>query len=176
LRPAPLEIGCCAPEGMRAIHTAWLNTIERRSQSRFGPAGIYVNMSFNRESPLGRVVSFMPDEGRLTVKASVKAPFLLRPPHWAPHNEVRAFIGSKLVPVKWIGEYAGFDAKPGDELTITYPLLEFSHQVAGLWKGRPDLHLTYKWRGNMVSSVDPPAKLTPLFTGRPKRLPEPPGG
>ena len=31
--------GCCAPEGMRAIYTAWLNTIESRPQSSARPAG-----------------------------------------------------------------------------------------------------------------------------------------
>lgn len=166
--------GCCAPEGMRAIYTAWLHTIERRTKSSARPAGVYVNMSFSRESRWGRVVSFMPDEGRLTVKAAVRETFFVRSPHWASHAEVRAFRGSKRVPVEWVGEYVRFQAKPGDELTITYPLVEFTHQVAGLWKGRPNLQLTYKWRGNMVTSVDPPAKATPLFTGRPGLLPPSP--
>ncbi|MSU61091.1 MAG: hypothetical protein EXS31_01640 [Pedosphaera sp.] len=166
--------GCCAPEGMRAIYTAWLNTIERRPKTSAGPAGVYVNMSLNRESPWGRVVSFMPDEGRLTIKAAIREAFFLRPPHWAARTEVRAFIGTKRVFTDWVGDYVRLQAKPGDELTITYPLMEFTHQVAGLWKGRPNLQLTYQWRGNMVTSVNPPAKATPLFTSRPRLLPPPP--
>jgi len=166
--------GCCAPEGMRAIHTAWINTIDRYQKSPLGPAGVYVNQSFSRDSKWGSVVSFMPEAGRLTVKAAVKDAFFLRPPHWAPRESVRAFVGTKSIPVKWSGWYVRFDARPGDELTITYPLVEFTHAVAGLWNGRPDLKLTFKWRGNMVTSIDPPAKLTPLFTGKPKLLPPPP--
>jgi len=166
--------GCCAPEGMRAIYTAWLHTIERRPQSPAGPAGVYVNMNFNRESPWGRVFSFLPDEGRLTVKAAVRETFFVRPPHWAARAEVRAFRGTKRLPTEWVNDYVRFQAEVGDELTLTYPLLEFTHQVAGLWTGRPNLHLTYKWRGNMVTSVIPPAKATPLFTGRPRLLPPPP--
>src|SRR4030095_8756898 len=67
--------GCCAPEGMRAIYTAWRQTIDRRIGSDAGPAGVYVNMSFSRESSWGRVISFLPDEGRLTVKAAVQDRF-----------------------------------------------------------------------------------------------------
>jgi len=166
--------GCCAPEGMRAIYTTWHSTIERRPAATRHPAGVYVNMSFNRDSPWGRVVSFMPDEGRLTVKAGVSETFFLRPPHWAPRAEVRAFVGPKLVATAWVGDYVCFQAKAGDELTITYPLLEFNHRVFGLWEARPNLQLVFKWRGNMVTSVDPPAKATPLFTGWPRLLPPPP--
>ena len=36
--------------------------------------------------------------------------------------------------MKWSGDYVRFDARPGDELTITYPLVEFTHEVDGLWK------------------------------------------
>lgn len=167
--------GCCAPEGMRAIYTVWTNTIERRAESPFGPAGVYVNMSFSRSSPWGEVVSFMPDEGRLTIKSSVRDTFFLRPPHWVSQDEVRAYRGTEPVPVQWSESYVRFDAAPGDELTITYPLVEFTHQVTGLWKGsRPDLVMTFKWRGNMVVGVDPPPNATPLFLGRPRQLPMPP--
>src|SRR5262249_117474 len=135
--------GCCAPEGMRAIYTVWLNTIERRASSPTGPAGGYVNMSLNPESPLVGVVSFMPNQGRLTVKAAVRETFFVRPPHWADRAEVRTFISTNRVPADWVGDYVRFRAEPGDELTISYPLLEFTHQVSDLWKGRPNLQLTY---------------------------------
>src|SRR6185436_10458639 len=136
--------GCCAPEGMRAIHTAWMNTIDHYQKSPLGPAGVYVNSSFSRDSKWGRVVSFVPETGRLTVKATVKKPFFLRPPHWTPHEKVRAFVGTKSIPVKWSGSYVRFDARPGDELTITYPLVEFTHEVAGLWSRQPNLKLAFK--------------------------------
>jgi hypothetical protein len=167
--------GCCSPEGMRAIYTAWTNVIDRLPDSKLGPAGVYVNMSFSRESPWGEVVSYMPDAGRLTVKAGVRDSYFLRPPHWAPREDVRAFIGTKSVPVRWSGDYVRFDSvAPGDELTIAYPLVAFSHRVQGLWHERPQLKMTYEWLGNMVTSVNPPAKETPIFTGRPRLLPAPP--
>ena len=167
--------GCCAPEGMRAIHTAWVHTIEHYPKSPLGPAGVYVNSSFTRDSKWGRVVSFMPEQGRLTVKAAVEEAFFLRPPHWAARNEVHAFVGTKSNPIKWSGDYLRFDARPGDELTITYPLMEFSHEVEGLWKATaPQLRVRFQWLGNMVVSATPAAKGTPLFSRTPRTLPPPP--
>jgi hypothetical protein len=165
--------GCCAPEGMRAIYTTWLRTIERRPQSQWGPAGVYVNMSFQRESPWGRVVSFYPDSGRLTVRASVADVFYLRPPHWASRDQVRAFNGTTAIPVKWSGDYVCFNrVRPGEEITITYPLISFTQEVEGLWKtSAPNLHLTFRWLGNMVTDSSPAGGPTPLFTGKPRLLP-----
>jgi hypothetical protein len=167
--------GCCAPEGMRSIYTTWTNTIVRLPKSVWGPAGVYVNLSFNRDSKWGRVVSYMPQTGRLTVKAAVKDAFYLRPPHWALRNQVHAFVGEKSIPVKWVGDYVGFNAKPGDELTITYPLISFTHRVSGLWNScAPKLEMTFKWLGNMVVSASPAGGRTPLFTGKPRLLPPAP--
>ena len=167
--------GCCAPEGMRAIYTAWIETIGPRSESRLGPAGIYVDMSLSRGSRWGEVVSFLPDEGRLTVKTAVRDTFFLRPPHWAPRDRVRAFVGTKSVSVRWSDAHVRFDAQPGDEITITYPLITFTQQVGGLWKdSAPKLHMTFRWCGNMVTSADPAPLLTPLFLGKPRVLPPAP--
>jgi hypothetical protein len=167
--------GCCVPEGMRAIYTSWSNVIDRLETSSLGPAGVYVNICLGRESKWGRVVSFFPDTGRLTVAAGVKDTFFLRPPHWAPRDKVRAFVDGKAVPLKWSGSYVQFDnAAPGNELTITYPLVQFTHEVSGIWPSKPNLKVTYRWLGNMVTSVDPPPTKTPLFLGHPRLLPTPP--
>ena len=177
--------GCCAPEGMRAIYTTWSHVIDHYPASKLGPAGVYVNMSFNRDSKWGRVVSFMPNTGRLTVKAGVQDDFFLRPPHWVPRDQVKAFVGSQVVPVQWSGDYVRFtDIKTGDELTIIYPLLgflheaggSFQHEAGGTWKnGLPaGVNVTYQWLGNMVIAVEPPAEKTPIFSPEVRILPPPP--
>jgi hypothetical protein len=167
--------GCCAPEGMRAIYTTWSNTIERRPKSALGPAGVYVNMNFSRDSKWGRVVSFVPDTGRLTVRAAAKDTFYLRPPQWAPRDGVRAFDGTNSVPVKWSGAYVRFNkVRPGQEITITYPVLGFTQDVNGLWKEYPKLNMTFEWLGNSVIGSTPAAESTPLFSGKPRQLPPPP--
>ena len=168
--------GCCTPEGMRAIYTTWSNTIFHNPASSSGPEGVYVNMSFNVNSPLGEVTSFMPTEGRITVKAKVRDVFFLRPPHWASKSQVHAFINARPVETKWSGEYVRLEAKPDDELTITYPLVSFLQEVDKLWEEKPNLKMTFHWLGNMVVSSDPAAdqSKTALFTGRPRILPLPP--
>lgn len=167
--------GCCAPEGMRAIYTTWSNVIDRLEASQLGPAGVYVNLCFSRESKWGRVVSFFPEVNRLTVQSGVKDTFFLRPPHWAPRDAIRAFVGVKSAPVKWSGGHVQFDnVAPGDELTITYPLVRFTHEVSGIWPARPNLKVTYQWLGNMITDVNPPPTRTPLFLGHPRLLPMPP--
>ena len=165
--------GCCAPEGMRAIYTTWSNIIEQRPASKLGPKGVYVNLCLSRRSKWGKVVSFFPKQGRITVVPSVNDTFFLRPPHWAPKEKVRAFAGTKSVPVKWSGAYIQFEAEAGQELTITYPLISFTHKVQGLWKNSaPDLKVQFEWLGNMVISSTPHGGHTPLFTGKPRVLPE----
>jgi hypothetical protein len=133
-------------------------------------------MSFNRDSKWGRVVSFMPTTGRLTVKAGVQDDFFLRPPHWAPRDQVKAFVGSQAVPVQWSGDYVRFtEIKIGDEVTIVYPLLRFLHEAGGTWKNElPSVNVTYEWLGNMVIAVDPAAKKTPIFSPEVRILPPPP--
>ena len=98
------------------------------------------------------------------------------PPHWAPRETVRAFRNGAPVPVDWSGAYARFvDARPGDELAISYPLLRFTHAAGGQWQTvSPDVTLTFEWLGNMVTTVDPPAQHTPLYTGAPRPLPPAP--
>jgi hypothetical protein len=109
------------------------------------------------------------------VKAALKDAFFLRPPHWSPREAVRAFVGTKRVPAKWSGDYVRFDARPGDELTITYPLVEFTHEVEGLWKNAaPQLQISFQWLGNTVVSSTPAPKGTPLFARTARVLPPPP--
>jgi len=172
-----MMFGCCAPEGMRAIYTAWTSVIDRLPESALGPEGVYVNLSLNRESPWGRVVSFFPEKGRLTVVAAAKDRYFLRPPHWAPRDQVRAFVGDQPVEVRWSNAHVMFDADAGDELTITYPLISFTHEVTGAElcpASFPNLRVKFEWRGNMVMAADPAPTKTPLFTGSPRRLPDPP--
>ncbi len=105
--------GCCAPEGMRAIHTAWISTIEHQPESSTRPAGVYVNMTLSRDSEWGQVVSFMPEQGRLTVKAKLQDTFFLRPPSWAPRDQVKAFVGTKSVAVELVGRLCSLQCSAG---------------------------------------------------------------
>jgi hypothetical protein len=150
-------MGCCPPEGMRTLYTAWSNTVLETAR------GVEVNLAFNRDHPAAKVVSFLPKEGRLTVVARQANDFYLRPPSWAPRGKVQAFVNGATVPAQWVGDTIHFArVRPGQELTITYPLLEF----------RQTLHVagkdyTYHWRGNTVIGVEPRGEILPIFANRP---------
>ncbi|MHB1461763.1 MAG: glycoside hydrolase family protein [Armatimonadota bacterium] len=165
--------GCCAPEGMRAVYTTWLNTICKHPNSPLGPSGVYVNMCFSRDSEWGTVSSFLPDEGRLSVTARVSDRFYIRPPHWAERDAIRAFQNSKQITPKWSGDYLQFSASAGDTLSITYPIIRFEHTVSGLWPSVPDLKMGYLWEGNSVVGVYPKPKpgMTPLITSSIRHTP-----
>ncbi|HEX8521140.1 MAG TPA: hypothetical protein VF669_02715 [Tepidisphaeraceae bacterium] len=166
--------GCCAPEGMRAIYTIWSNSIEHRAVSPTGPAGVYVNLSFSRTSAWADVISSLPAEGRLTVKVKVRDTFFIRPPHWAPHSDIQTFINDERAQLTWRDGYISVEAKPGHEISLTYPLISFRQHVKNLWQSKPNLETTFHWLGNTVISAEPAPTQTPLFSPKPRQLPPPP--
>ena len=56
-------MGCCPPEGMRALYLAWRDTVQET------PQGVMVNLAFDRDAPRAKVVSQMPRKGQMTVTA-----------------------------------------------------------------------------------------------------------
>jgi len=154
-------MGCCPPEGMRALYIAWKHTVVEADR------GVEVHLALNRDHPAARVVSFLPEKGRVTVQARVPSDYYLRPPSWTPRKAVRAYVDGKEVPPVWVGAYLKFAAvTPGKELTLTYPLVEFSQHVT--IAGTP---YTYHWMGNTVLGVAPRGAILPLFAEVPRPLP-----
>jgi hypothetical protein len=112
---------------------------------------------------------------QLTVRAGRADRYFIRVPHWAPHDSVHVTLGGKEMPAVWSGAYVQVDAKKGQEVSVTWPLVRFDQEVAGIWKQTaPTLHVKFHWLGNAVVSSDSPGGATPLFAGRPRTLPPPP--
>jgi hypothetical protein len=155
-------MGCCLPEGMRAIHTAWLNTVTREK------TGVYVNMCFTRDAPEAKVVSFAPKQGRMTVTAKVADDFALRPPTWAPRDRVKVYRNGQVVATQWRDAYLVFNkVAPGDVLTMTWPVLRMvQKQNVKNAPGQPDREMTVTWLGNTVIKLDPPGSVLPLYQKR----------
>lgn len=155
-------MGCCVPEGMRAIHTAWLNTVTHEETE------VRVNMCFNRDAPEAKVVSFAPHQGRMTVTARVADDFALRPPVWAPRGQVKAYRNGQNVPAKWRDDYVVFDkVSPNEVLTMTWPVLQLvqKQQVKNV-PNQPDREITVTWLGNTVVKIDPVGATLPLYRQR----------
>ena len=155
-------MGCCLPEGMRAIHTAWLNTVIRDKN------GVRVNLCFDRDAPEAKIVSFAPKQGRMSVTAKVADRFRLRPPAWAPRDRVKAYRNGQPMAVAWSDAYVAFDkVAPGDVLTLTWPMMQWvQKQNIKSSPGQPDREVTVTWLGNTVLKLDPPGGVLPLYQHR----------
>lgn len=154
-------MGCCPPEAMRAIHIAWSHVVAETRR------GIEINMALNRDHPAARVMSFLPHEGKITVQARRNADFYLRPPSWTLRKAVQAYVDGKASKPDWEGAYVRFaGVKSGQQLTITYPLVDFSQRVTIAGKT-----YNYRWIGNTVLGVEPAGTILPLFAQVPRQLP-----
>ena len=141
--------GCCAPEGMRAIHTIWGNTAVMERD------GLHVNMAFNVDNSAATVTSLLPLCGGMKVKPKQSGLVHLRVAHWANKADVLVKCSGDAVSPRWEGDYAVFDAKVGDEITVMWPLITFTHR-AQVWNvSAPDLAVTFEWEGNRAVSVNP---------------------
>jgi hypothetical protein len=120
--------GCCPPSGMRAIHLAWTNTVLRTG------LGVMVNLAFDRDAPEAEVTTEMPRRGRLRVTAKMASDFFLRPPSWAPRDQVKAWRDGRELELLWGGpahDYLRFPAaQAGETLEVTWPLVRFVQRVA----------------------------------------------
>lgn len=147
--------GCCAPEGMRAVHTAWSTVTSRSGKDTL------INTSFGRETEDVKVVSFLPAQPRLTVVAKKPGNYLVRVPSWTERGSVAAYRDGKKTKLDWSGPalaYARFDgARAGEELTVSYPLAEFRQSMDFAFAGRPDLKFQLDWSGNRVVDISPKA-------------------
>jgi hypothetical protein len=151
--PVSLE-GCCPPTGMTGLYLAWKDIVRKTDE------GVFVNMAFNRSSAEARVISFLPDQGRLTVVPRQNGLFHVRVPGFVPHDRVSAWRnGRKSSRVTWTGDYVTFAAaRKGEELTVTYPLIKFDQQLH-----RAGRDYTFHWKGNAVTGIEPMDGVWPLF-------------
>lgn len=155
--------GCCPPTGMTGLGLAWRDIVRKTDK------GVFVNLAFNHDCAEATVVSFLPDQGRLTVVAKQRGTFYVRVPGFASHELVSAWRdGRKLERVDWMGDYVSFTSvKKNEELTVTYPLVAFVQKLR-----RGDTDYTVSWKGNAVTRLEPMGKIWPLFKTIP--FPTPP--
>jgi hypothetical protein len=161
-------MGCCPPEGVRALWETWSNTVRQEKE------GLFVNMSFNCVTPEVRVISFAPEQGRLTAVAQRNAGAMhLRPPSWTVRGMVKSYRNAKETPAQWLGDYVVFgNVKAGEEVTITYPLIGLKQKLT-IAKGFGGKEKTFvqSWVGNTIVDIEPRGRKLPIFSGPAPVLP-----
>jgi hypothetical protein len=151
--PAIHMQGCCSDATIRASHAVWSQTVTGDA------AETRVNLAFNRDSPLARVVSCLPHRGELDILVKQARRLLVRVPAWAPKEEVRAFADGQPLPLEWADSYVVFDRlAAGRQLTVTYPL-----RLAQVTEPIQGVQYTERWRGNTIVDISPPGKWIPMF-------------
>jgi hypothetical protein len=154
-------MGCCPPEGMRAIWEAWQGVVETTAD------GVQVNLCLTRDHPAARVLAYRPEAGRLDVTAKQAGSYRLRPPAWAARDAVQLRRNRQPVALDWGGPAAAYvqcpDVRPGDELTLTWPVPRFTQTFTPQSVPGRTSPLTVRWVGNEVVGVEPRGKHLPMF-------------
>ena len=160
-------MGCCFPEGMRALHTAWLNTLVS------GKEGVRINMSFAQDTKEAKVLSYLPNLGRMSVKSKVTSDYWLRPPSWVKKDEVKIYLNGKEYRLNWIDTYLYIEnVQKGDAIDLTYPLVSFKQkQTVNNAEGEPDRDITVSWLGNTVMKLEPIGQQLPVYQQVPRPIP-----
>lgn len=144
-------MGCCNASGVHGLYLLWHHAVQKKED------GVFVNLLFNQATPWVDVESYLPFEGKITVRIHKAAPLFIRVPKWVQREKVNvAGAGKEWM---WVGTYIRIsNLKPNDQVTVSYPMVEQEEVVRVL-------HDEYKvrWRGNTVVSIEPPGKIGPLY-------------
>lgn len=151
-------MGCCAPEGMRALWTVWRHAITPQG------ADTFVNMALPCKHAEGAIETSLPVRGEHTVAAGRAGDYYLRPPVWAARSDVTLQRNGREVAPAWKGDYIyAPQATPGERLTLAYPLPSF---IQTFTLTEADVHsgaYQVRWLGNTAVSISPEAEYLPLF-------------
>lgn len=154
-------MGCCPPEGMRALWEAWRGVVETRAE------GVYVNLAFSRDHQAAAVRAFRPEDGRIEVAARQPGRYHLRPPAWSDRAAWTLTRNGTAVPVHWGGPCQAYvvceDVRPGDILTVTWPVLAFSQRFAARSVPGREQRVSVRWAGSRVVGVEPAGQHLPMF-------------
>jgi len=159
-------MGCCPPEGMRALYTAWINTVREEND------GVYINMCLDRDSSAASVTTYAPQFGRLDVEVRRQADYYVRPPSWAPQEDINVSVNGKGIIPKWKRSYIRVSGvKPGDVIRMDYMLPVFTQTVAIGCEHSEELYKVH-WIGNDIEEVTPHGKYLPIFNKSRQKMPE----
>jgi hypothetical protein len=152
---------CCTGTCTRAIYYIWEHMLDYEERH------LRVNLLLNRASKWADVYSYIPYQGRVDLKMKdFCRSVLMRAPEWVETNNptLTAKLNGAPRVLHWEGRYVNLgSAKPGDALTVTFPIPERTVKE----KIGPATY-TLRIRGNTVVSIDPGGKNGPLYQDRDK--------
>jgi hypothetical protein len=149
---------CCSPHGNMGIFYAWDGIL------RYNDGVARVNLLLNRASPWMDIDSYLPYEGKVVIKNKKANEAFVRIPLWVDKNAVRCKVGDREAAKVWFDQYLRFqELKPGDILTIEFPVVETTEE----WTLGNQIH-TCLFKGNTLVEITPPLGST-LYQNRPEK-------
>lgn len=156
-------MGCCPPEGMRALWEAWNGTVEELAGE------VRVNLAFTRDHPAARVAACRPEDGEYRVVTQRTGRFLLRVPAWARGAAVVLLRGGQEAPLRWAGPGNAYiaveDCERGETLTVRVPVPRFTQTFSACSVPEREQEVAVQWEGHAVTGVSPAGQHLPMFTG-----------
>ena len=147
---------CCTGNGARAIYYIWQNMVQ------CDEGQLKINLLLNRASAWADVNSYIPYEGRVTVKTKQSCKSLsVRMPEWIADGskDVSCTVDNKPRGFTWESRYLALGpVEKGDKIDILFPIEERTVEQR---IGNVDYTLVIK--GNTVVHIDPPGKNCPLY-------------
>lgn len=151
---------CCNAAGVRALYDLWRYAIEEsgeREQSRGT-----IHLRFSTETPLLRVISYEPDEGRLDITAKQPCHVAVRLPEGVHEAKLQECLSSLAQPLMAQDGYVHFVLRANETTIVHYPLPE---RTAYYEVGSPErrLQCVGYWRGETLMRIEPPGVYYPLY-------------
>ncbi len=154
-------MGCCPPEGMRAIYYAW------KYAQKADKNTVTVYLPIGSESDIAKVSSSLPEEGKITVYMKRAADLKVRIPAWADRNSVKLSVNGVEKEFSFSGTANNYvrvsGANAGDIISVEYTLVDFYQKVTVNYYEQQSKEYTYHWVGNSVAGVEPVGKYLPIY-------------
>jgi hypothetical protein len=147
---------CCSGNSGRTLYYVWQHILE------FKEGSLYVNLLLNRASRWCDLHSYVPFEGKIVLKTKENCGrAFVRMPEWVTSGsrQVSCEINGHKLTATWSGRYIDVgNAKPGDKITLRFPLPESQvKETIG------NVDYTLQIRGNTAISIDPRGRNGPLY-------------
>ena len=159
----------CTPDVLAAIAHS-LCDIYRNICTRTD-AGYRVNLHFDYEDSLIKVVSHRNERGELSIRVKQPCDLMIRIPRWTPESSVQLVSGGEGRPLKRLGAFAwvprGVLGASG-EVLMSYDLPE-RYSEEQMPSGR---RYCFKWRGDAIIGISPQGEPLPFYPTMPGERPE----
>ena len=120
---------CCSGNCPPGLYAVW----EAAVRGRDGVARI--NFLLNRASHWLDIDSYLPHEGKVVIRNKAARKISVRMPRWVDKNTVKSDVNGRTAAPFWLDNCLFFDeVKPGDVITIQFPMVETQEKYTLLWK------------------------------------------